>query len=513
MITPLMTPAGNWILYGVAVTVAAPLAAGGLAALGMAGRSLRMLAVAATAVSFVASLMIAVGWQMTNGDPVSFGSVLGEGRLIFIDGLNAVLLPYVGLVALAILLVAPRRSIEPAMVKRMLLGTAATFALFATSHPLALVVLWAVTAQLTWRSTRVTPGGRSAARVFAIYMWLAFACMAVGTAMLVADPPWERSSGLMGTSGGWLVAVAVMLRKGIVPFHSWYPALFSGAPMATALAATMPQVASYTAVRLLVGHADGVATELEVLAQFALITAVYGAALALVQRDLRGFIGALAMSQSALVLAGLSGRLPMELNGAFCVWISSGLAITGIGLVTWALESRAGDISLETLQGRFWDAPALAAFFLLFGMAAIGLPGTLSFVADDLIVSGSLDDQLHAGLMVIAATVLCGIATMRCWFHVFGGPSAVDSPKHGILPRERLTLITLIAVLFVLGIWPGPLVRALEKAAERVLFTPAPQPPAAADPPRAAAPAAPYSSPGLLRLLNVPSATKGILLC
>jgi NADH-quinone oxidoreductase subunit M len=463
--------ARNLILLGAATAVAAPLAAAGLAAVGLARRAPRALAIAATAVSFVACVAIAIGWQAGDGQPVAFGAALGGGRLVFIDGLNALLLPYVALIALAILLVAPRRALEPAVVKRTLLGSAATFALFATSHPLALVVLWIATVWPTWRSTRTTPGGRPAARVFLIYMTAALVCMSAGTLMLVADPPWDRSTGWVGTAGGWLVAVAVMIRKGIVPFHSWYPAIFTGAPMSTALAATMPQVASYTAVRLLVGHADGVAVELDVLAEFALVTAVYGAALALVQRDLRGFIGALAMSQSALVLAGLSGNLPMEINGAFCVWISSGLAITGIGLVTWALESRAGSISLETLQGRFGDAPALAAFFLLFGMAGIGLPGTLSFVADDLIVSGSLDDRLDAGLMVIASTVLCGIAVMRCWFHVFGGPAVVDSPRHAVLHREQLTFTVLIGTLFALGIWPGPLVQALERAAEGILRT------------------------------------------
>jgi NADH-quinone oxidoreductase subunit M len=303
-------------------------------------------------------------------------------------------------------------------------------------------------------------------------MLAALGCMAVGTLLMLVDPPWERGCGLVGNTGGWLVAIAVLMRKGIVPFHSWYPALFSGAPLSTALAATMPQVAAYTAVRLLMGHADhgaGVGAELVVLSQLALVTAAYGAALALVQRDLRGFIGTLAMSQSALVLAGLAGHVPMELNGAFCIWISSGLALTGIGLVAWALESRAGPLSLATPQGRFYDAPAMAAFFQLFGLAAIGLPGTLSFVADDLIVSGSLDDQLHAGLLVIASTVLSGIAVMRGWFFIFGGPVAVDGPRHMILPRERVALTALLVPLFVLGLWPAPLVRSLERAAEQLL--------------------------------------------
>jgi len=461
----------DWLLAAAAVTVAAPLLGGGLAAVGVAARAPRRLAVVTAGIALTATLVMVAAWHLSDGTPVGFGETLGDGRLVFIDGLTTALLPYVALISMAILLVAPRRALDPASVRRALLGLAATCAVFLTSHPWALVVLWVATAQSTWRATRVFPGGRPAARVYAIYMSLACVCMAAGTFMLVADPPWSRSSGLTGTAGGWLVAVAVMIRKGIVPFHSWHPALFSGAPMSTALSAAMPQIGAYTAVRLLVGHADGVAVELEVLAIFGLLTAVYGAALSLVQRDLRSFIGTFSMSQSAIILAGLSGRLPMELNGAFCIWISSGLAITGIGLVTWALESRAGDISLETLQGRFWDAPALAAFFLLFGLAAIGLPGTLSFVADDLIVSGSLDDHLSAGLMVIGSTVLGGIAVMRCWFHVFGGPSPVDSPRHAILRREQVPLTILIGMLFGLGLWPGPLVQALERAAEGVLRT------------------------------------------
>jgi NADH-quinone oxidoreductase subunit M len=172
------------------------------------------------------------------------------------------------------------------------------------------------------------------------------------------------------------------------------------------------------------------------------------------------------------VLAGLAGKLPMELNGAFCTWISSGLALTGLGLVGWALESRAGPLSLETPQGRFADAPLLAAFFLLFGLASIGLPGTLSFVADDLLVSGSLDEQLHAGLLVIAATVLSAIAVMRGWFMVFGGPSTVDGPRHQMLLRERVALTALFATIVLLGLWPAPLVRELDRAGSELLGVP-----------------------------------------
>jgi NADH-quinone oxidoreductase subunit M len=401
-----------------------------------------------------------------------FGDRLGGGSFIHVDGITTVLLPFVALVMLANLLVAPKRFLDVPATARILGSASGTFALFATAHPILIVMLWIATALPAWIATRGTPGGRPAARVFALALLAALGCVAVGTVLMLIDPPWEKNCGLVGTTGGWLVAVAVLFREGIVPFHSWYPAVYSAAPLSMALAATVPQVGAYTAVRLLIGHADhgaGVAQELVVVSQLALVTAVYGGALAVVQRDLRGLIGMLAMSQSAMVFAGLSGTVPTEIVGALAVWVSSGLALTGIGLVTWALESRGGRISIETLQGRFADAPALAAFFLLFGLAALGFPGTLSFVADDLMIAGTLDDHVHAGLLVILTTVFAAIAVVRGWFRVFGGPVTVDAPRHAILPRERIALTGLLVILFGLGLYPGPFVRSLDKVAASLL--------------------------------------------
>jgi len=464
-----MSDASDAVLAAASTCVVAPLV--GSVILRLTERRLdpRAVAIGAMMVSLVAAAVMAALWHFGPGRPACIGHRLAGGDLVLVDGLTALLLPYVAVVDLAVVLVAPRRAFASAGVRRLLAGAAVTFATLVTAHPAALTLLWTVSVAATWSTISGTLGGRATARVYGSMMGVAVACLAVGTALLVADPPWVSGSGTAGAVGGWLVALAVMIRKGLIPFHSWYPALFSGASLATALVVTMPQVATYTAVRLLVGHADGVPHELVVLANAALLTAAYGAALAVVQRDVRGLVGMLAMSQSAMVFAGLSGTVPTEIVGALAVWVSSGLALTGIGLVTWALESRGGQISIETLQGRFADAPALAAFFLLFGLAALGFPGTLSFVADDLIIAGSLDDHVHAGLLVILTTVFAAIAVMRGWFRIFGGPVTVDAPRHAILLRERIAFTGLLAILFGLGLWPGPFVHSLEKVAASLL--------------------------------------------
>ncbi|NBV44948.1 MAG: hypothetical protein EBR86_04740 [Planctomycetia bacterium] len=455
--------AGQLAALGVAVTV--PAIGAVLARVGPLAPVARIVGIVSGVVSALAALVLVAMWQAHDGSPTAWGDSLAGGSLVFIDGLTAMAVPYVALVFLAITVAAPRRTLDSESVPRLLAGSAGTIALMGTAHPVALVILWVVTALPTWSGTRSAQGGGPAARVYALAMAAATAFLAVGVVLLVRDPPWQPGSGPVGNVGGWLVAIAVMMRKGIVPFHSWYPALYSGGAFGAALAATMPHIAAATAIRLLVGHAGGVSAELVFLAQAALVTTAYAAALAVVQRDLRGLVGTLALSQSSLVLAGLAGTLPTELCGALAVWISSGLSLTGMGLVAWSIESRAGPVSLETLQGRAADAPTLSGFFLLFGLASLGVPGTLSFVADDLIVSGSLDDRLHAGLLVIAGTVFAGIAVLRGWVRVFGGPAPAHRPPHPILPRERLVFTSLMVVLLVLGLWPGPLVHSLEQIA------------------------------------------------
>lgn len=429
----------------------------------------RGIAVGAIALALAAACAAGRAWDAGSGIAAVAGPRCAVGgSLLQFDGLTALLLPCALVIQLAVALAAPRREMAPADASRILLAAGATCALFLTAHPAALAVMWAVTASVTWRAAHGAPGGGPAARVFAVAMVPANALFALGAFLMAATDA--------TAVGAWLVAAAVMLRKGIAPFHSWYPALFRGAPMAAAIGATMPQVAAYTAIRMLVGHGTGVPPQLELVSVAALATCAYGAALAAVQRDVRGMVGTLAMSQSALTMAGLAGALPTELCGALATWVSSGLALTGIALSAWSLESRAGPLRLDAPQGRFADAPALAAAFLLLGLAAIGLPGTLSFVADDLVVSGALDHEPWAGALVIASAVFAGIAVLRAWFLLFGGTVPANAPLHPMLRRERAALLGLLAILVTLGTFPGPFVRAAERAASSFLH-----PTAAAD--------------------------------
>lgn len=114
-------------------------------------------------------------------------------------------------------------------------------------------------------------------------------------------------------------------------------------------------------------------------------------------------------------------------------------------------------------------APRPGGVFSALRSGNLGLPGTFSFVADDLIVAGSLSDNLHAGVLVILATALAGIAMMRGWFRIFGGQAKSHGPRQPIFLREQVAFLGLLAILFGLGLSPGPAVNALERVATDLL--------------------------------------------
>lgn len=101
-------------------------------------------------VSLIAGLAITRLWMSGPEVTLELGQRLGGGYLVHVDGLTAVLLPFVALVELAIVMVAPNRFLDGPATMRILLGAATTLALFATAHPLVLIVAWVVTALPTW---------------------------------------------------------------------------------------------------------------------------------------------------------------------------------------------------------------------------------------------------------------------------------------------------------------------------------------------------------------------------
>jgi NADH-quinone oxidoreductase subunit M len=429
---------------------------------------LRRLAVAAAGTMLAGSLVVAMSPSLRTFAirTSALTWVPGGEALVRIDTLSSVLLPFAAGLWLLTVAVTPRAALDRGGLRRTALATLITFASFLTESA---VVLLALSAASVWTflSAIADSAHGHQRRIVARYLGTSTLILGAGVALTIA--PGGPGTHLE-TAGLALVAIAALIRKGIVPFHAWVPEVFDHGRLGPAILFNAPQVGAYITVVLIVPRASP--ELLRVIAVLALATAVYGAGLALVQRSARRACGYLFMSQSALVMAGLDCTSASALAGGLLVWLSAGLAFAGLARAVLVLEARRGRLDLAAYHGGYERTPVLAVSFLTMGLACTGFPGTLGFLGQELLVHGAVDAFPVMGFAVVVTAALTGLAVVRMYFSLFCGRT--DALAHSTLRfeltrREAWTFIALVLALVIGGLVPRLLVDSRFTASEDIL--------------------------------------------
>jgi NADH-quinone oxidoreductase subunit M len=429
---------------------------------------LRRLAVASAAVMLLVAMAIALvhprGALSVRTSALTWAP--GGEAIVRIDALSSVLLPFAAGLWLLTVAVTPRASLDRPGLRRTALATLITLASFLTESAVA---LWLLSVASVWAflSAVADPAHRYQRRIVAVYLGYATLAFGLGVALIVS--PGARNTWIE-TAGMWLIVFAALMRKGIVPLHAWVPEVFDHGRLGPAILFNAPQLGAYMTVVLIVPRASP--DMLRTIAVLALGTAVYGAALALVQSSARRACGYLFMSQSALVMAGLDCTSASALAGGLLVWLSAGLAFAGLARTVLVLEARRGRLDLTTYHGGYERMPVLAISFLAMGLACTGFPGTLGFVGQELLVEGAIDAFPVMGFAVPIASALTGLAVIRMYFSLFCGrpdPPALADVRLSLTRREAWTFGALVIALIAFGIVPRPLVDSRFAASDEIL--------------------------------------------
>ena len=429
---------------------------------------LRRLSVAAAIAMVLAAVVIALSPPLRDFSirTSALTSIPGGEDLVRIDTLSAALLPFAAGLWLLTVAVTPRAALDRRGLRRTALATLLTLTSFLTESAVVLLLLSAASVW-TFLSALADPAHRHQRRIVAIYLGASTLIFAAGVTLLVSP---GVQNPRVETAAMWLIVVAALVRKGIVPFHAWVPEVFDRGRLGPAILFNAPQVGAYITVVLIVPRASP--EMLRTIALLALGTAVYGAALALVQRSARRACGYLFMSQSALVMAGLDCTSVTALAGGLLVWLSAGLGFAGLARCVLVLEARRGRADLTRYHGGYDRMPVLAISFLAMGLACTGFPGTLGFIGQELLVDGAVDVFPVMGFAVVIASALTGLAVLRMYFSLFCGRSDVlahPSLRLGLRPREAWTFVALVIALVGLGLAPRPLVDSRFAASEEIL--------------------------------------------
>ena len=422
-------------------------------------------------VAFIASvvtLVLAIGewldfWTLESFSAHDRGSLFLRlfGREPFVvDELSAPLLPMAALLFTLTIAVTMRSKVSRVSFGLTMLAEAIILATLSCKEPVVLVGLLVLGLIPPWLELRAR--GEST-RMFTAYLTLHIGLLAAGLGVLAFGGGGAVSTNVAGA----LLLGSSLIRAGVFPAHSWIVDLFERATFGTALLFVVPMTGAYVVMRLVLPNVPVWA--LHGVAVLSLLTAVYAAALALVQNDGRRFFAFLLISHTSLVLAGLELANPVGMTGALCIWLANGVSLAGFALILRAVESRIGRIGLDQYHGLFDHMPYLGGIFLLTGLASIGFPGSLAFFGMELLVEGTVEIYPMVGMIVVLAAALNGVAVLRAYFRIFTGKRHVATIPLTARPAERIALVSLSLIVLGAGLWPGAAVASRHHAAEALL--------------------------------------------
>jgi NADH-quinone oxidoreductase subunit M len=261
---------------------------------------------------------------------------------------------------------------------------------------------------------------------------------------------------------------AFAVKVPIFPLHGWLSDTYSEAPVALAMGVA-GKLGLYSMLRFHIGLFPVQAREAApYLIALAVIGILYGACLALVQRDFWKLIAFAAVSHLSLIVLGIYGFTAIGSAGAVYQILSHGVVDGALFFLLGVLYDRYGTSQISSYGGLAARAPRTATLFVLTTLAMIGLPILSGFVGEFLILSSTFGGVSKGWAVAASLGVILGAAYML-WLvqRVFYGPQSdlvATRPPDDLHFRELVLLWPIAVLTLVMGVAPSIWLPTIEEA-------------------------------------------------
>jgi NADH-quinone oxidoreductase subunit M len=282
----------------------------------------------------------------------------------------------------------------------------------------------------------------------------------------------------------WWVFIAFFLGFAIkvpmFPFHTWLPDAHTDAPTAGSviLAAVLLKMGTYGFIRFslpILPDATKVFTPF--VALLCIVGIVYGALVALAQKDWKRLVAYSSVSHMAMVMLGMFALNPVGITGSIVQQLNHGISTGALFLLVGVVYERRHTREISEYGGLSKVMPIYAAVFLLMTMSSIGLPTLNGFIGEFLILQGAFAHSIMWAAFAASGVVL-GAAYMLYLYQrtMFG---KVENPKNEKLPdlslREFATFAPLIVLAVWIGLYPKPFLDRLQTSVQHVVLRVSPE--------------------------------------
>ncbi len=270
-------------------------------------------------------------------------------------------------------------------------------------------------------------------------------------------------------------AIAFAIKVPMFPFHTWLPDAHVEAPTAGSviLAGVLLKMGTYGFIRLAIPLFPEAAIAFSPLFIFlSLVGIIYGGLMAMIQRDAKKLVAYSSVSHLGFVMFGLFSFNLLAVEGSVLQMVNHGICSGLLFLMVGMLYRRRHTRLIDDFGGIAKVMPVFSVFFVITVFSSIGLPGLNGFVGEFAILSGSFQSHVIPTIIATIGVVLSAVYMLPMVQKVIFGKIRIEANKilTDLNIREWFVLVPMIFLVFLLGIYPKPILKIIEPSTKSLLL-------------------------------------------
>ena len=271
----------------------------------------------------------------------------------------------------------------------------------------------------------------------------------------------------------WLFFAAFAVKMPVFPLHTWQPDTYDQSPTSVTmvLSGLMVKMGLLGVMRWLI-PVFPLATEqfADVVMILCIVGIIYASCIAMVQDNLKKLVAYSSIAHIGLMCAALFAMNEMSVQGVMLQMFNHGINIIGLWIVIDKIERKTGVKNISELGGVAHKAPVLTIMLVIIALANIALPLTNAFAGEMLMFSGIFSFNKWYAAAAGVSIILAAVYTLKMIQRVFYGlPVLATENMKDVSLGEKLVLACIVIIIFVLGVYPQPILDLTSEAAMTLL--------------------------------------------
>ena len=270
---------------------------------------------------------------------------------------------------------------------------------------------------------------------------------------------------------GFFLAFAIKVP--LVPLHTWQADTYTAAPTqgTMLLSGIMLKMGLYGFIRWMLPILPFSVSEYSpIIMTLAVVGVIYGSWIAIQQNNIKRLFAYSSLAHVGLITAGIFSLNKMGLTGGVVQMLAHGVNVIGLFFAAEVIQRRTGTLDLNSLGGIRNKAPWFSTYFFILLLASVGLPLTNSFVGEFMLLFAVWQYNIVLGIVAAFTIILAAVYLFRMYQRaMLGQTNTVTANFQDLTISEHLTFIPLVILVFVLGIYPMPIINLVEPVIKQII--------------------------------------------